>query len=69
MIARQFSIIHAAIIAAFTFAFLQLTLLVLLIHSISVNTDILENVYHSNKLFIEEVQHFLNTNEFTQSAQ
>lgn len=69
MIARQFSIIHAAIIAAFTFAFLQLTLLALLIHSISVNTDILENVYHSNKLFIEEVQHFLNTNEFTQSAQ
>lgn len=69
MIARQFSIIHAAIIAAFTFAFLQLILLVLLIHSISVNTEIHENVYQSNKLLIEVVQYLFDVNEFRQPTQ
>lgn len=67
MTARQFSLIHAAIIAAFTFAFLQLVLLFLLIHSLSVSNEIHESLYQSNKLLIEEVQHLLDVNEFTQS--
>lgn len=63
MTERPSGVIHAAILIALLFAFLQVALLAVLIHAITVNSEIHEGVYQSNKMLIEEVEHLLSVYE------
>ncbi|MEO3989664.1 hypothetical protein [Pseudocitrobacter cyperus] len=59
MISRQDGVIHAAIIAAFLFALLQLAALTMIIQAINTNNEEREAVYQSNKLLVAEVHQLL----------